>query len=183
MSKYVRLADHLARGMRADLTSGFSISGFNVVEMPDKDEQPRAYEFVKAEIAAGRMEEASKAEFDEVHPDLIEAAGGKVERPTVATASSFQETHIQDAARKARQKVTARREGAPLSEAALEADEERRKAALKAQKAAEKGSSKGRGSKAAQKAAEDAEAADRAAAEAAAAAADDDDDEEDDGSQ
>lgn len=139
--KYVRLADHLTRGMRADLDSGFSIAGFDVVEMPDKDEEPDRYRFVKGEIAVGRMEGASKAEYDEVHPDLYDSLGIEVERPTMTVqAAAPQETQIQAVAQKAARKV---REGRAVeSEDVLEADEERRKAAISAQKALEKGEGK-----------------------------------------
>jgi hypothetical protein len=151
--KYVRLADHLTRGMRADLNSGFSIAGFDVVEMPDKEEEPEQYKFVRSEIASGRLEQASKAEYEEVHPDLYADLGVEVERPAlvVQAAPAVQETHIQAAAAKGARKVRAAR--AEVSEDALEADEARREAAIAAQKAQASGSPKRRKSAAAEAAA------------------------------
>lgn len=160
--KYVRLADHLTRGMRADLNSGFSIAGYDVVEMPDKEEEPEQYKFVRSEIASGRLEAASKAEYEEVHPDLYESLGVEVERATVVQAAPLvQETHIQAAAAKGARKVRAARE--EVSEDALEADEERRKAAISAQKAQASGSPKSR-----RRAAQEAAEADAALLEASA---------------
>lgn len=160
--KYVRLAEHLTRGMRADLNSGFSIAGYDVVEMPDKDEEPERYKFVKGELNVGRMEAASKAEYEEVHPDLYDSLGIEVERPTLTVAAPVpQETQIQAAAQKAGRKVRQGRSTTP--EDVLSADEERRKAAIKASKAFEKG-------KGADEALEEAQEANDAALEAAAEA-------------
>lgn len=160
--KYVRLADHLTRGMRADLNSGFSIAGYDVVEMPNKDDEPEKYKFVKGELNVGRMEAASKAEYEEVHPDLYDSLGIAVERPTLTVqAAAPQETQIQAAAQKAGRKVRQGRATTP--EDVLEADEERRKAAIKASKAFEKG-------KGADEALEEAQEANDAALEAAAEA-------------
>jgi hypothetical protein len=154
-AKYVRLADHLTRGMRADLNSGFSLTGLNVLPMPDKDAQPRAYDYVRRELAAGRMEAASKAEFDEVHPDVHKDLGVRVVREVKQVGSGLQESEIQAHATKARQGIKRAQDDGSLSEEALEADEERRKQALKAQKKAAKASAKGRGRAAAQADAED----------------------------
>lgn len=153
--QYVRLADHLTRGMRADLNSGFSISGYNVVEMPDKDDEPDQYKYVKGEISAGRLEIASKAEYDETHPDLYDELGVEVERPLaqVSAGPPVQETQIQRAARKGARAVRASRE--EEDDDAVERDEERRKATLKAQKA----QASGKPSKKARRAAQEAEEA------------------------
>lgn len=154
--KYVRLADHLSRGMRADIQSGFSISGLDVVEAPDQEASPRQAAFVKRELAAGRLEAASKAEFDEVHPDLLETLGYEVERKVTVTATP-QEAHVQREARKAGAALRASRESAS-SEDAYAADEERRAATIEAQQEAEKGSGGSKKSKKAQARAEAAEA-------------------------
>jgi hypothetical protein len=175
--KYVRLNDALSRGMRADLNSGFSIAGLDVQPMPDQDEEPRRYDYVRSELRAGRLEGASKAEYDEVHPDVLKDMGVKVERTVKVEAPPVQESHIQREARKARRKILASRDTGEAAEAALEADEERRAAAVKAQRA------KG-GTKASRKAAADAAALEAEQEEARQAAlaeggSPDDEDEDD----
>lgn len=147
--KYVRLVTHLARGGRYDLNSGWGISGLDVKEMPDADTQPNAYRYVRGELAQGRLEGASRAEYDEAHPDLL---------AELDAGAPHQEAKVQRAALKVHRKVTAaRRDQGELD--SYEADERRRKAALKAQKAqSNRTDSKGK-AKAAAEAEDEADAA------------------------
>lgn len=81
--KYVKLADRLVRGNVTDLRSGFSIAGLDVQEFP---EQPAQQTFVRQAIRAGKVEEASKDEFEAVSADdvdLYAAQGFEVERPKI----------------------------------------------------------------------------------------------------
>jgi hypothetical protein len=151
--KYVRLADHLSRGMRADLNSGFSLSGYNVVESPDEETEAEAAAFVKRELAAGRMEGASKAEFDEVHPDLLDTLGYEVERK-VSLPIAPQEGHIQREVRGAHRAMRAGR-STEAGESAFEADEARREALIEDAKEAESGSKRGKKAKAGAEASQD----------------------------
>jgi len=123
--KYVRLRTGL--NGRYDLNSGWGISGLDVKEMPDKEVRPRAYAFVKGELNAGRLEGASKAEFDETQVELVSPEDGL-----------YQERAIQERAQAQHAKIMARRAGRTETDAAS-ADEARRKAILKQQKASAKG--------------------------------------------
>lgn len=134
--KFVRLADHLSRGMRADINSGFSIAGLDVVPMPDKEDNPEAYAYVKREISAGRLESASQAEYDEVHPDVYAALGVEVKREAVVQVAPPQETAIQAEALKAGRAIRASRQ-AQSDEDGFDADQERREALLEQQQAAD----------------------------------------------
>lgn len=154
--KYVRLADHLTRGLRADINSGWSIAGFDVRPMPDKEEEPNSYAYVKGELNAGRLEGASKAEYEEAHPDLL-TSDEEDSRP-------YQEREVQRAAQSVHRKIRARRSGEEAT-SAYEVDEARRKAVLKSQKAGDKAGSR-RGSQSAAEAEDEADAATREAEEA-----------------
>lgn len=66
---YIRLADHMVTGLVVDMETGWSISGYDVQPFPEDREQAR---FVKRRINAGIIEPATKAEFDEAHPDVEE---------------------------------------------------------------------------------------------------------------
>lgn len=122
--KFVRLRTDL-RG-RYDLISGWSIAGLDVKPMPDKETRPKAYAYVKRELAAGRIEGASKAEHDETQVDLVQGD------------DSFQERAIRDRATEAHSRIVASRKGDDET-LAHEADAKRRKAIIKQQKAAAKG--------------------------------------------
>lgn len=67
--QYVRLNDSLAdHGSLADVTgSGWSIGGMDVQEFPEDDDV--AASFVRGKLRAGVLEPASRAEFDECHPE------------------------------------------------------------------------------------------------------------------
>lgn len=122
--KFVRLRTGL--NGRYDLRSGWGISGLDVKHMPDKDERPRAHAYVKGELNAGRLEGASKAEYDETQVDITSDGEGNQERS------------IQARAKIQRSKILASRSGTEES-AAADADEARRKAILKQQGKAGKG--------------------------------------------
>jgi hypothetical protein len=86
--KYVRLSNRLSFGMQADVDgSGWSISGLDVKEFPATDGAAR---YVRKMLRDGKLEPASRAEFDEVQE------GNK----TVA-AVSHQESQVQGEAMRA----------------------------------------------------------------------------------
>lgn len=63
---FVRLAARLQRGGMADVQgSGWSISGLNVKEFPS--DNPAAKRFVRKALNDGKLEPASKAEWEEVN--------------------------------------------------------------------------------------------------------------------
>lgn len=63
--KYVRLSERGSRGICADVKgSGWSISGKDVLPFP---KEQAAKSFVKQMLNSGRLEPASKAEWEEVH--------------------------------------------------------------------------------------------------------------------
>lgn len=66
--QYVRLPERLLSGNVTDVVggSGWGISGFDVKEFPDENDDPVAYAFVKDAVRAGLLEEASTAEFKSV---------------------------------------------------------------------------------------------------------------------
>src|SRR5438105_346942 len=79
MAKYVRLAGHLTSGLKADIDSGWVISGMDVKEVPDERRAPVAYAFVQGLLRKGILEEAGRAEYDEAHPLVDNKPTQKVE--------------------------------------------------------------------------------------------------------
>lgn len=77
--QFVRLNDNLAdHGSLADVTgSGWSIGGMDVQEFPEEEE---AAVYVRQKLRLGVLEPASRAEFDEAHPEEEEI---EVERKMV----------------------------------------------------------------------------------------------------
>jgi hypothetical protein len=67
--QYVRLNDNLAdHGSLADVSgSGWSIGGSDVQEFPADDDD--AVDFVRTKLRLGVLEPASRAEYDEAHPE------------------------------------------------------------------------------------------------------------------
>lgn len=63
---YVRLPEGPATAL-VDTRSGWGITGFDVKKFPDREEAPEAYRFVRQMVRKGRLEGASKSEWDEVH--------------------------------------------------------------------------------------------------------------------
>lgn len=102
---YVRLAKRLERGIVADLDSGWSIAGLDVRKTPDKSENGSAFKFVKKALADGRLEGASKAEWEEVHDteDIEREALEGRPRPGIVNS---QEAHIQREAERKRKKLS-----------------------------------------------------------------------------
>jgi hypothetical protein len=66
--QFVRLNDNLAdHGSLADVTgSGWSIGGMDVQEFPDEEV---AAAYVRGKLRLGVLEPASRAEYDEAHPE------------------------------------------------------------------------------------------------------------------
>lgn len=125
--KFVRLSDRLSRGCLVDVKkSGWSIAGYDVKEYPD-DDWPTAQRFVDKSLREGKLEEASQAEWDEVHPDgedhdLLADTGVEVKH-TEVEAFPVQEGAIQAAARAHRAGIV--RSGAN-PRASYDADQARR---------------------------------------------------------
>jgi hypothetical protein len=63
LPKYVRLPDELYLGIVADINSGWKISGLEVKETPSDENDP-AFKFVRTALRAGRIEPASREEFE-----------------------------------------------------------------------------------------------------------------------
>lgn len=130
-AKYVRLRDGLHTGVLVDVESGWGISGMDVKPFPEDD--PVAASFVSGRVAAGVLEGASKAEYDEVtgsNDALLEAVGGDTVR--VELARPHQEHVIQSLADSGR-KATAERMAAG-EQLALEAEAERLEAEAQAKR-------------------------------------------------
>lgn len=132
--KYVRLAERLTRGNVTDTRSHWSISGLDVKEFP---EDALAADFVRAQLRRGNLEEAGRAEFQEIQEANDELA-----------SVVFEDEERDKAVKKARQEVDVLRTSAALSEKVAaarvqdgtdhySADQKRRKGILKAQKALE----------------------------------------------
>ncbi len=109
---YVRLpaeGEVLPVGILADIDggTGWSISGLDVKETPDDDDP--AQKFVRTALNAGRLEEATKDEFDAVqaaHKELAKLA------PDSDSPKPWNEPAIAQAARRLRRKlVSSRRDG------------------------------------------------------------------------
>lgn len=100
--EFVRLAERLTTGMLADLYSGWSISGYDVKRFPEGDAAAR---FVRENLNAGKLEEASQAEWDEVHEGTLEAAVLAQAPDYRESASAFQEAHLQQAAAVGRRRL------------------------------------------------------------------------------
>lgn len=109
-TQYVRLAKRLEKGIVADLDSGWSIAGLDVRQVPAKEDNPLAAKFVKKALADGRLEAASKAEWDEVH-DTEAVEREAVEGRKRAGHVNSQEAHIQREAAKQNRKISESREG------------------------------------------------------------------------
>lgn len=104
---YVRLTDRLATGGSwSDLDSGFAIGGYDVKAFPKGD--ARAEEAVRAAIRAGILEEASRAEFEEVKM----AHAAQIEHPS--NQLGHQEGAVRLAAEEQRRRIAARRAGTAL---------------------------------------------------------------------
>lgn len=109
-TSYVRLSTRLSSGIVADLDSGWSIAGLDVRKAPDKETDPRAAKFVKKALGDGRLEPASKVEWDEVHDNEgveREALEGRKRAGVV----NMQEAHIQREAEASRKRIAEARNG------------------------------------------------------------------------
>jgi hypothetical protein len=74
--QYVRLPERLLSGNVTDVVggSGWGLSGFDVKEVPDREDEPEAYAFVKEALRAGLLEAASTAEYNMVRKAHDEVA-------------------------------------------------------------------------------------------------------------
>lgn len=110
---FVRLANRLTGGMIADVDggSGWSIAGLDVRKFPKDNKQ--AARFVRQNLVAGKLEPASRAEWDEAHDKSVEEALAEQD-PDWRKNAGHQEAQIQRAAQAATDKLRSK----------LDADEE-----------------------------------------------------------
>lgn len=98
---YVRLASRLSRGLIADVhRSGWSIAGLDVRKFP---EDPQAAKFVRKALNDGKLEPASKGEWEDAHDDGGFAETVIEQNPDFG--NSPQEAKIRIAARAAQEKL------------------------------------------------------------------------------
>lgn len=104
---YIRLHDRIAlHGSLHDVETGFSISGLDVQPFPS-DDFPERQEFVRRNIRAGGLEEASKAEYQELH----DSDHGDVEVKLITEVETpWQEGQMRDRHRAARNRLRQQRE-------------------------------------------------------------------------
>lgn len=106
---YVRLADRLCLGMQVDIESGWGISGFDVRHFPDEEENPVAHAWAKRQLQLGNLEEAGKAEWDEVHEADVAGTDG-VDRVILVDADKgIPENKLREQIRTTGQKLEKRR--------------------------------------------------------------------------
>lgn len=103
--KYVRLANRLSRGMVIDLNTGWGIAGLDIKEYP---EDPHAALFVKRQIDNGKLEPASRAEWEDVNDDSLI---NELAEQAREAGNGLQEAHVQRAARETRGELEAARSG------------------------------------------------------------------------
>lgn len=101
---YVKVAERINDSIVLDVESAWSISGLDVKEFPKDD--ARAANFVRGRLRAGALEEASKAEFEEVQ------SLNKKSEQNPPLESGLQEGRLQTEAAEARTKLTAKRTAA-----------------------------------------------------------------------
>lgn len=110
--EYLRLTNRLRRTCAYDLASGWGISGLDVRTFP---EDPAAAKYALACIRDGKMEPASRAEYEEAKDNPLEEAM-LAERPDFKeTASLQQEQKLQDVAAAAQKKLEKARLGDPTA--------------------------------------------------------------------
>lgn len=139
--KYVRLSDRLSRGMLVDVESHWSIAGLDVVEFPQ--DEPGAAQYVRDALRRGLLEEAGKAEFEEIQ-NLNKDLQDKVvldDEYKKAIQRSHQEADVVRAANRASKRLADARASDGTDVYAQ--DEKRRKATIKAQKNLDDGAVEG----------------------------------------
>lgn len=100
---YVRLATRLQNGIVCDVeSSGWSIAGLDVKPFP---EDKQAARYVRAQLNAGKLEHASKAEWEDAHDDSVEQEVLRQRPDYREKASGVQEGQIQQVAREARARI------------------------------------------------------------------------------
>lgn len=128
--KYVRLTSRLARSILADVQgrSGWSISGYNVVPFPDSNENAAAVRFVRKNLASGKLEPASQAEYEEVQASNKKLAALVPDQEDKEPRQPLQESNLQQEARRLRRQHADRHRGgiAPedIIESSVESDDE-----------------------------------------------------------
>lgn len=119
--QYVRLATRLSKGMVCDVMgSGWSISGLDVRKFPEGNVAQR---YVRAQLNAGKLEPASKAEYEEAHDTSLEEEVLRQNPDYREKASAVQESRVQLVAQEAQAKLAAGRD------ADYDAEEEERREA------------------------------------------------------
>lgn len=103
--KYVRLATRLQGGMICDVqNTGWSIAGLDVKEFPEDRQEAR---YVRSNVNSGKLEPASKAEYEAAHDTSLEEEVLRQSPEYHKTASAVQEGALQKVARAAAQRVAA----------------------------------------------------------------------------
>lgn len=113
---YVRLRDSLSLGIQVDLASGWGISGKDVRRFP---EDPVAARWARRMLNAGVLEEASKAEWDEVHEDDLVDPDDDTPRVVFREEGPIPENklrHLSDQARRRREEASKARRASPPAE-------------------------------------------------------------------
>lgn len=117
--KYVRLTNRLSGRTCVDLNSGWSISGLDVVEVPERKASPNAHRFIREKLNRGILEPASRAEYEEVQEaaeesrerfsDRLEALSSLGIAPASLGFAVHQEGTVQRLAQQRRAKIEEKR--------------------------------------------------------------------------
>lgn len=131
--KYVRLTNRLSGRTCVDLQSGWSISGLDVVEVPDRKKSPNAHRFIRDKLNRGVLEPASRAEFEEVEEASEESRERFAQRlqglsslgirPASLGFAVHQEGEVQKAAQDRRASIEAKRAQTSDEEDEVDPDE------------------------------------------------------------
>lgn len=119
---YVKLPERAWSGMMADLETGWSISGLDVKEFPDSEEEGDEAAFVRSALRYGNLEAATAAEYEAVqsaHEAVAKVAPDP--KAEIGQQSPWNEAAIQKASRRERSKLLRKRFGADTEEGAREA--------------------------------------------------------------
>jgi hypothetical protein len=115
---YVKLAKRLQRGIQADLRSGWSIAGLDVQKFPSEDKV--AAKYVRTALRDGRLEAATKSEYETVQEEAAAVADSS---PSYAREERalHQEQQIRDkAAASAKRVKAAGEQPSPVEESGSE---------------------------------------------------------------
>lgn len=118
---YVRLAERLADVTLVDIRSGWGISGQDVRHFPKDD--PVAAEWCQDQIRRGNIEEAGKAEWDDVHEGDLAYEDDEENVLVIREAAVKTESQYQLQAAKKRRELQEKREKRRSKDDDLDGDE------------------------------------------------------------